>query len=73
MRTNGVNQNFTKELVSVVLEEMQLEQREIGVLKSTLMKGFFCYLKSDVSDYQDERIKVCNAYESINRLLDKLE
>lgn len=73
MRTNNVNQNFTKELVNVVLEEMQLSKNEMCEVKESLLVGFFCYLTTERADCLEDRKAICVNFKSVFMLLDSIE
>ena len=73
MTIDNVTKPLTTEVVNIALEEMQLAQNEIPLVKRHLMQSFFAYLNSEQADYQDERKAVSNSFQSVFSLLDILE
>lgn len=58
---------------NMILEEMQVSAQEIPAVQRNFTKLFTGYLKSEESDYFDERKEVTETFESVMRLLEMLK
>lgn len=57
---------------SEVLTSMMIDVSELESLKGNLTTMFLAYLRTDIAEDNEERKRVCNAYESLSIMIDSL-